>query len=257
MPKSYENRSAWLQAFFLAVLQPFLAKRGYDVISRFAGKVRFNGAFPSKGSLAKNMRRLVEIWEPSDSHDGHAEVNISQTVDDTFTAASLMAHAAVQLIVGKAAGTGKEFRAAAVAAGLTSTSGRNRLDRTDPGTGSTKRSETWTITQPAADFERVIRAALRDFPPYPAKALDPKLQERKANSLRITFTCPEKGCPVTFKSTRKAAGIDAKHSAVRFVPFCGNTDHDKPVRMAVKIETPETPAVPAEPTEVAPVPAAA
>lgn len=241
MAKTYENRSAWLQTFFEQVINPYLVKRGYNIMDRFKGLVRINGAFPSKGSLGKTKRSYVEVWEPSDSRDHHAEVNISQTIDDPMLAAGLMAHAAIQLSVGKAVGAKREFQQAAAAAGMIPTNGRARLDRTDPNTGTTKRSETWTVTLPGPEFAAVIRAALTKFPPFPARAIDPAAIEaaRDTNRQSILFLCPEAGCPVKFRTSRKAVGIDSEHPMARWIPWCPHESHTRPPRMLLKVAAPE------------------
>lgn len=104
------TREQWLNDFATAARPQFEAK-GFKV----PANVRVSVGFPSTGRKGK---RIGECWSSLSSRDGHFEIFLHPTLDDSARIADVLTHELIHAAVGLEAGHGPAFRRCATALGL-------------------------------------------------------------------------------------------------------------------------------------------
>ncbi|MFC3170464.1 hypothetical protein [Paracoccus fontiphilus] len=106
----YDSRESWLRAA-TNVLRPYFSECGLDLPE----KIRFAIAFPSTGRTGK---RVGECWHFSASADETTEIIVRADLADPVEVLGVLTHELVHACLPADAGHGKQYKAAALALGL-------------------------------------------------------------------------------------------------------------------------------------------
>lgn len=107
----YQTREDWLNAFIDAARPKF-----EEVNAPLPINLRVAIGFTSKGGKG---RSIGECWSSDASEDGHYEVFIKPTLDNSARICDVLTHELIHAAVGIPAGHGPAFRRVMVALGLT------------------------------------------------------------------------------------------------------------------------------------------
>lgn len=201
--KPLRYREAWLAAAASVFAQSLFRPAGYCVPTR----VRISVGFPFGRRGGSGQHAIGQCWAPECSADGTFEIFVSPAIDDAFRASDILVHELVHATVGLKAGHGVLFRKCAKAIGL---AGPMRA--------------TIASDQLKAELARL----LREFPPYPHKALRPGNIDgggdgdfgggsRKQGTRLMKILCP--ACGWTGRTTRMwiASGLPTCHCGRQMV----------------------------------------
>lgn len=181
MPTSnqFTIRELWLKTVMQRVTEQL-----FEPMYEVPQNIRVSCGFPSRGSLigTKNQR-IGECWGDTSSADGHFEIFISPTLDDSLRVADVLVHEICHTVAGVKAKHGAAFKRVATHVGL---------------------EGKMTSTTASEALQAKLAAIIDDIGPYPMGKLDARKMEstrKKQGTRLLKCECPQ--CGYTVRVTRK------------------------------------------------------